>query len=101
MAVPDNMDALEWLRKTSRKTVATCCERWKSFAEQLMAAEVNAMCGASYGERTPERVTKRNAYRGRDFDTRAGTIPLAIRSSAGAATSRTGCSSPGVGPSRR
>lgn len=53
-------------------------EMIKSFAEQLMASEADARCGASYGERTPERVNKRNGYPERDFDTRAGTIPLAI-----------------------
>jgi hypothetical protein len=34
--------------------------------------------GAGYGQRSPDRVTKRNGYRRRDFDTRAGTIELAI-----------------------
>ena len=38
----------------------------------------DAICGAGYGERSPERVNSRNGYRHRDFDTRAGTIDLAV-----------------------
>jgi transposase-like protein len=30
------------------------------------------------GERTPERVNRRNGYRERDWDTRVGTMELAI-----------------------
>src|SRR5437762_2588447 len=41
------------------------CESWRS-------------CGATYGERSPERVSSRNGYRPRRWDTRAGTIDLEI-----------------------
>ena len=79
MAVPNNMDALEWLRKHLEEDGNDLLrEMIKSFAEELMSAEADAACGAGYGERTPERVNSRNGYRQRDFDTRAGTIPLAI-----------------------
>lgn len=79
MAVPNNMDALEWLRKHLDEDGNDLLrEMVKAFAEELMAAEAGALCGAGYGERTPERVNSRNGYRQRDFDTRAGTIPLAI-----------------------
>ncbi|KAA1003472.1 IS256 family transposase, partial [Pseudonocardia sp. EV170527-09] len=44
----------------------------KQFAETLMAAEADAMCGAGYRERSAERVNSRNGYRARDWDTRAG-----------------------------
>jgi transposase-like protein len=50
----------------------------KVFADALMSAEADALCGASYGEVSPERVNVRNRYRDRDFDTRAGTIELKI-----------------------
>ena len=46
--------------------------------EQLMGAEVDALCGAIYGERSPERVNARNGYRTRQWDTRAGSIDLQI-----------------------
>src|SRR5512143_1709382 len=50
----------------------------KTFVEALMGAEADALCGAGYGERSPERVNCRNGYRSRDWDTRAGTIEVAI-----------------------
>jgi putative transposase len=50
----------------------------KVFAEQLMGADADALCGADYGERSPERVNRRNGYRERAWDTRAGTIALAV-----------------------
>jgi putative transposase len=49
-----------------------------TFIQSLMSAEADAVCGAGYGERTPERVNSRNGYRHRDFDTRVGTIDVAI-----------------------
>jgi transposase-like protein len=48
------------------------------FAEALMSAEADAVCGAGYRERSGERVNSRNGYRLRDFDTRVGTIATAI-----------------------
>jgi len=53
-------------------------EMVKTFAETLMAAEADALCGADYRERSPERTNRRNGYRARDWDTRAGTIDLAV-----------------------
>jgi putative transposase len=46
--------------------------------DELMEAEVDALCGAGRGERTEERVNRRNGHRERDWDTRAGTISLQI-----------------------
>ena len=43
-----------------------------------MSAEADALCGAAYGERSDERTNQRNGYRARDWDTRAGTVQLAI-----------------------
>jgi transposase-like protein len=73
------MDALEWLRKHLEGDGSDVLrEMIKTFAEALMSAEADGLCGAACGQRSPERVTKRNGYRTRDFDTRAGTIELAI-----------------------
>src|SRR5829696_684087 len=47
-------------------------------AAQLMNAEVRARIGADLGERSLERTTHRNGYRSRDWDTRVGSIELAI-----------------------
>jgi transposase-like protein len=43
-----------------------------------MSAEADAVCGAAHGERSEHRVNHRNGYRHRDFDTRAGTLDVAI-----------------------
>ena len=43
-----------------------------------MDAEVSSRTGAEYGERCPERVTQRNGYRSRAWDTRVGTMDLHI-----------------------
>ena len=47
-------------------------------AERLMALEVQSLTGAGHGERTPERLTYRNGYRDRAWETRAGTVALKI-----------------------
>ena len=59
-------------------TPAVLREMIKGFAQKLMDAEVEAVCGAGYGEVSPDRVNSRNGCRRRDWDTRAGTIELAI-----------------------
>ena len=53
-------------------------EMLASFIQSLMSAGADAVCGAGYGERSSERVNSRNGYRHRDFDTRVGTIDVAI-----------------------
>jgi transposase-like protein len=53
-------------------------EAVRVLAEALMQAEVSAQIGAGYGERTAERTTQRNGYRPRRWDTRVGTMELAI-----------------------
>jgi putative transposase len=49
-----------------------------TFIHTLMGAEADARCGADYGQRSTERTNQRNGYRHREFDTRAGTLDLAI-----------------------
>jgi putative transposase len=53
-------------------------EMIRSFAQKMMDAEVEVACGAGYGEVSPQRVNSRNGYRPREWDTRAGTVELAI-----------------------
>ena len=43
-----------------------------------MDAEVSARIGAERGERSPDRLTHRNGYRSRQWDTRVGTMELRI-----------------------
>jgi hypothetical protein len=64
--VPDTMDALEWLRKHLDADGSDLLrEMVRTFAERLMAAEVEVLCNAGYGEVTPERSNRRNGYRAR------------------------------------
>ena len=49
-----------------------------TFINTLMSAEADAVCGAAYGTSSPDRINRRNGYRGRDFDTRTGTLELEI-----------------------
>jgi transposase-like protein len=47
--------------------------------QQLMDAEVSELIGAGHGERNPDgRLTQRNGYRRREWDTRVGVIDLQI-----------------------
>ncbi|MCZ1075304.1 IS256 family transposase [Rhodococcus sp. A5(2022)] len=48
------------------------------FIDALMSAEADVLCGADYGQRSDERINTRNGYRHRDFDTRVGTLDVAI-----------------------
>jgi putative transposase len=48
------------------------------FINTLMSAEADAICGAPYGQPSPERTNVRNGYRHREFDARAGTLDVAI-----------------------
>src|SRR3954447_6852433 len=50
----------------------------QTFAEALMSADADAVCGAGYGQRSPDRSNTRNGYRHRGWDTRAGSIDLAV-----------------------
>ena len=57
----------DWLRAVVERVV-----------QELMEAEVGAQIGAGRYERTEERTTQRNGYRHRPWDTRVGTLELAI-----------------------
>jgi transposase-like protein len=50
----------------------------KTIVEDLMSADADNACNASHGERTPERTNQRNGYRTRPWDTRVGSIDLAV-----------------------
>jgi transposase-like protein len=79
--VPTTIDAAAWLGKylegadgdqdLARAMLA-------AFAEALMSAQASMQCNASYGERTDERENSRNGYRMRPWDTRVGSVDLAV-----------------------
>lgn len=74
-----SMDMLAWMRKQLEEAHPDLLrEMVGSFAQALMGAEAQARCGAEYGEQSSERVNSRNGYRQRDWDTRVGSISLAI-----------------------
>jgi putative transposase len=50
----------------------------RQMAQRMMDAEVEQVCGAGYGEVSDQRTNSRNGYRRREWDTRAGTVELAI-----------------------
>jgi transposase-like protein len=80
MTALESVDAAAWLRQQAGegnpdvlRTMIT------AFANALMSAEADGLCGgAEYGQRSDERVNRRNGYRPREWDTRAGTVELAI-----------------------
>ena len=77
--VETTMDVSGWLRKQLEEVSPDLLRAMvRDFAEALMGAEVDALCGAAYGERSPERVNRRDGYRERDWDTRVGSIELAV-----------------------
>ena len=79
MEVTNTMGAAEVLRKYLLEADPDLVRSMvQTFAEALMSAEVQGLCNAEYGEVSPERVNSRNGYRSRRWDTRAGTIELAI-----------------------
>jgi len=76
----DRMAVLETVRKAiSDGDVDFLREGVRVLAEAVMEAEVTAVTGVPHGERDPERrLTRRNGYRERRWDTRVGTVDLAI-----------------------
>ncbi|GGA00760.1 IS256 family transposase [Nesterenkonia alkaliphila] len=48
------------------------------FINTLLSAEADAVCGAEYGTSSESRSNRRNGYRHRGFDTRAGTLDVAV-----------------------
>ena len=74
-----SIETLAWLREhLAQADTDLLREMVRTVAEALMSAEATALCNAGYGERTPERTNARNGYRLRPWDTRVGTMEVAI-----------------------
>src|SRR5829696_2390649 len=79
MTAPKSVDPAGFLREQLASASPDMLRAMiKTFADALMSAEADAVCGAAYGQRSDERVNSRNGYRAREWDTRAGTVELAI-----------------------
>lgn len=77
--VKDSIDVLGLLRKRGMEgDVDFLREALAVLVQAIMEAEVTERVGAGYGERAPERLTQRNGYRPRPWDTRVGTLGLRI-----------------------
>ena len=81
MTVPTTIDAAAWLSKHLEGDdgdVDLARAMLAAFAETLMSAQASMLCEAGYNERSEERVNSRNGYRQRPWNTRVGTIDLAV-----------------------
>jgi transposase-like protein len=79
MTDTNTMALLDFLRNRLEDADADTLKDMVQFmAEGLMSAEADSLCGAEYRKRDAERVNQRNGYRTRRWDTRAGSIQLAI-----------------------
>ena len=77
--VKDRVGSLAWLRKRIEDADSDLLrEMVKAVTEVFMSAEASAVCGAPYRQPSTDRVNRRNGYRERRWDTRVGTIDLAI-----------------------
>jgi transposase-like protein len=79
MTAPSSIDPAHFLHEQLAQASPDLLRQMlTTFINTLMSAEADAVCGAGYGERSTERTNTRNGYRHRDFDTRAGTLDVAI-----------------------
>jgi putative transposase len=75
MTAPSSIDPARFLHEQLASASPDLLRSMLSkFINTLMSAEADVVCGAPYGESSPQRVNSRNGYRHRDFDTRAGTL---------------------------
>lgn len=76
----DRMAVLDTVRKTAAEGDPDFLrEDVRVLAQAVMEAEVTEITGVAHGRRDPDaRLTHRNGYRERRWDTRVGTIDLAV-----------------------
>ena len=79
MAAPHSVDPVQLLEKhLASASPDLLREMIAAFANAMMSAQADQVCGAGYGECSDQRVNRRNGYRAREWDTRVGTVELAI-----------------------
>src|SRR5687768_17487108 len=78
MADDLRMALADLLRKTELEEADFLREGVRVLAQAVMQLEVSQHVGAERYERGPDRRGERNGYRERQWDTRAGTVELAV-----------------------
>jgi putative transposase len=79
MTAPSSIDPSHFLHEQlAQASPDRLRQMLTTFINTLISAEADAVCGAEYGVRSADRRNVRNGYRGREFDTRAGTLDVAI-----------------------
>src|SRR3954451_16021087 len=79
MTAPSSIDPVRFLEEQLAQASPDLLRQMlTTFINTLMSAEPDAVCGAGYGERSEARTNRRNGDRSREFDTRAGTLEVAI-----------------------
>ena len=80
MAAPHSVDPAQLVEELASAGVSPDLLQTMiaTMANALMSSQADQQCGAGYGERSSERTNQRNGYRAREWDTRAGTIELAV-----------------------
>jgi putative transposase len=79
MTATPSIDLPAWMvEQLSQASLDLLGQMVQTFAEALMSADADAVCGAGYRQRSPDRSNTGNGYRHRGWDTRAGSIDLAI-----------------------
>ena len=79
MTVVPSIDPARFLEEhLSQASPDLLREMLGTFINALLSADADQVCGAAYGIVSDDRVNRRNGYRHRDFDTRAGTIDVKI-----------------------
>jgi putative transposase len=79
MAAPHSVDPAAMLEQQLQGASPDLLrEMIATFANAMMSAQADQVCGAAWGERSDTRTNQRNGYRSREWDTRAGTVELAV-----------------------
>jgi putative transposase len=69
MTAPKSIDPAGFLREQAETASPDVLRAMvKTFADALMSAEADALCGAPYGQRRDERTNSRNGYQPREWD---------------------------------
>ncbi|GEA84833.1 hypothetical protein GCM10009774_33250 [Cellulomonas gelida] len=79
MTAPTSIDPARFLHEQlAQASPDLMRDLLSTFIDALLSAEADAVCGAGWGQTSPERVNRRNGYRRRDLDTRVGTLDVAV-----------------------